>query len=86
MLKDYQRSLSVVIGLGFTAALVDSDLLAIYQPRLNLFIQYGDFIKHPGHCQVVSIAQAEMINDALYLFEVIRYPNYYCGLKGPKLR
>ena len=77
MEKDYLRAIKTVIGLGFTAAMVDDSLVAIYHSRLNTFLNYGDFKQYQGSLKYLSTAIAEMVDLSVQLFRYIGYPDYY---------
>lgn len=74
---EYIKKLSTIMGLGFTSILVDGDLLTIYKSRLQTFMNYRNFKEHPGHIHMLSRAIAEVISEAVYLFNLIKYPSYY---------
>jgi hypothetical protein len=75
--EDYLREIKTIVGLGFTAVLVDSSFLTIYYNKFNSFIQYMDFKKHTGALSVLSLNIAEMVDLSSYVFRIIQYPGYY---------
>lgn len=75
--EDYVKRLGVVVGLGFTAVLVDGTFLQNYQLQLQIFLDHVDFKSHPQRTVALSLAMAEMVNLGAYLFRVLGYPGYY---------
>jgi hypothetical protein len=75
--KDYVKEISTLMGLGFTAIMVDGDLLSIYQPHFNTFLRYSHFKKHPSYLGVLSRAIAELTAGSAHLFRSLGYPAYH---------
>lgn len=75
--EDYTKTLSVIVGLGFTIVLVDGDFIPTYQDHLQVFLSYRKFTEHPERLVALSLAIAEMISLSAYLFCLFDYPGYY---------
>ena len=77
--NDYLKSLRTIVGLGFTAALADHDLLSTYQHYLERFIAMneGDFRVNPGAKRGIAQAVAEMVNTGGFSFYALKFPRYY---------
>jgi hypothetical protein len=75
--QDYLRNLSTLVGLGFTAALVDGDCVSAYDSDLKVFIAHRNFKACPEIIANLSLAIANMVSWATKLFGVLDYPRYY---------
>lgn len=75
--QEYVRDVSTLVGLGFTALLVDGGLLVTYESRLQTILRYRNFKKHPGYLHMFSRAIADIIAGAAYVFEFVKYPSYH---------
>lgn len=77
--SDYLNALRTVVGLGFTASLVDRQLFCIYQHYLERFIALneGDFKRNPGSKRGLAQAVAEMTYTAALCFYALHFPRYY---------
>lgn len=77
--SDYLNALRTVVGLGFTASLVDRQLFCIYQHYLQRFIALneGDFKRNPGSKRGLAQAVAEMTYTAALCFYALHFPRYY---------
>src|SRR5579862_3704589 len=64
--KDYQKQLNTIVGLGFTAVLVDNSLVSIYQPHLERFIAH---LRGEGtnNFHNLAFAAANLVDAAVYL-------------------
>src|SRR5262245_24246965 len=69
-IADYLCSLRTLVGLGFTAALADKELLGIYQTYLRQFLALheGDFQKGEGAKKRIAQSLAEMVDIAIRAF------------------
>jgi hypothetical protein len=74
--KDYIDNLKTIVGLGFTAIIIDGGLLSIYQPCLSTFLAHIGK-KQTSDIHNTSLAVARMIDSAVGSFRRIRYPDYY---------
>ena len=74
---DYLSEIKTIVGLGFTAVLLDGSFIAIYHDKFNNFLRHLDFKKHENSLQFLSSNIAEMIDLATFAFRLIKYPSYY---------
>lgn len=75
--REYLIALRTVVGLGFTAALVCESMTLNCEPHLIAFLKYRNYKKQPETMTNFALAIAEIVNRAVYLFGIIRYPQYY---------
>ncbi len=75
--QDYLKELSTLVGLGFTAVLVDGDCICAYDHYLKTFLAYRNFKAHPEALEILSSAVANMVSWAAQLFRLLDYPGYY---------
>jgi len=74
---DYLSEIKTIVGLGFTAVLLDGSFIAAYHDKFNNFLQYLDFKNHENSLRFMSSNIAEMIDLAAFVFRLIKYPRYY---------
>jgi hypothetical protein len=76
---DYLQALRTVVGLGFTAVLVDRQLLCIYQRYLELFLaqEEGNFKERKEGKTLIAQSVAEMASTAVISFSILKFPHYY---------
>ena len=73
--ENYRRALKTVVGLGFTAILVDGGLVSIYLGRLETVVNHRNFTR--GMITALALAIAEIVFEATYIFSILGYPSYY---------
>lgn len=74
---DYLREIKTIVGLGFTAVLVNEIYFMEYKNKMRTFLQYCDFRRYPECVKMLSTTIAEMIGLAFNVFYRIKYPPYY---------
>ena len=76
---DYLKHLRMLAGLGFTAVLVDRDLLLTYQHYLDRFMVHneGDFRASQNAKTLIAQSAAEMVVTAAISFSALNCPRYY---------
>jgi hypothetical protein len=75
--REYLLALRTVVGLSFTAALVCESWISVCEPHLMAFLEHREYKRQAGASAHLSLAVAELVNDAAYLFRIIRFPRYY---------
>ena len=75
--REYLRDVLTLVGLSFTALLVDGSLLVTYETRLQTIIRYREFKEHQEYLHMFSRAIAEIIAGGTFVFEFVKYPNYH---------
>ena len=73
--ENYRRALKTVVGLGFTAILVDESLASIYWSRLETVVKHKNFTG--SIITALALATAEIVFEATYIFSILGYPSYY---------
>ena len=73
--KDYLKKLSAIMGLGFTAILMDGDLLTIHQSHLMTFIRYLED-DDKKNWSALAYPLANIINGAVFVFQFEK-PAFY---------
>lgn len=78
-IEDYLKILRTLIGLGFTATLVDKSQFLIYQHYLKEFMHAdaGHFKDNPSAKRYIAQCCSEMIAIALISFDALQNPGYY---------
>ena len=76
LVQKYSRTLHTIAGLGFTAVLVNDDLVENYKLNLDTFFKYRAFQKNSDALPMLSMAMAEMISLARGSFLRLEHPNY----------
>jgi hypothetical protein len=74
--RDYIAKLNTIVGLGFTAVMVDGGLLSTYQLYLSTFLSNIRKEK-TGDIHALSLAVAKMAEGAVDFFRRIRYPGLF---------
>lgn len=74
---EYLRELNTLVGLGFTAALVDGDSISVFDNDLKIFLTYRNFKAHPEAIESLSSAVANLLCWSTQLFRILNYPRYY---------
>ena len=76
---EYLQTLRTLVGLGFTAALADRNLLYAYQTYLARFLiqEEQDFKVNLGANRSIAQSLAEMIHLASICFYALKFPKYY---------
>ena len=77
--RDYLKALKTVIGLGFTAVLVDEMLVCSYQIYLDPVMVHGkgDFKSNQEYKVMIAQHVSEMVRISTISFQALRYPDYY---------
>ena len=75
--REHYTHLKVVLGLGFTAALVDGRFVEFYLERLNIFAYAGQFEAFPSPPPLLLNAIMEMVEYGSKLLAIVGYPAYY---------
>jgi hypothetical protein len=78
LVRGYIDKLNTIVGLGFTAVMVDGGLLSNYQPYLSTFLSNIRIKEKTGDIiHVLSLAVAKMVAWAVDSFRRIHHPDYY---------
>jgi hypothetical protein len=77
--NDYLKHLRTLVGLGFTAVLVDRSLLCIYEHYLERFMgqKEGDFRERKHAKTLIAQSVAEMVATSTISFSALQFPRYY---------
>jgi hypothetical protein len=76
LVRGYIDKLNTIVGLGFTAVMVDGGLLSTYQLYLSTFLSNIRKEK-TGDIHALSLAVAKMAEGAVDFFRRIRYPGLF---------
>ena len=76
---DYLKALKTLVGLGFTAALVEGRLLNSYRTYLECFLSHGegDFKANQDAQKRIAQYVAEMVGLSTIHFHLLKYPRYH---------
>jgi hypothetical protein len=65
---EYLHRLKAVVGLGFTAVMVDGIYISIHRPDFDLFLDYFRADSEPDSITFVSLAAAKIMDTAAHVF------------------
>ena len=74
---DYKQQLCTLVGLSFTAVLAEGSKTWSIRPHLATFLRYRNMVHQPDKLELLSVAIAEIICNAIYSFKVLGFPQYY---------
>jgi hypothetical protein len=75
--KDHIKELRTIIGLGFTAILVDGAWTSIYERYLRAFLVCDQLTRTEDMISQLALATAEIAGGASYIFRILNHPEYY---------
>lgn len=75
--KNFLREIRTVVGLGFTATLVEGDLVELYSSDLAAFLENQTFINSCSNHLSLAKAFANMVCLGSDFFRYLDYPEYY---------
>jgi hypothetical protein len=78
---DYRQQLCTLVGLSFTAALTEGSKMRTCKPSLAAFLRYNN-LNRPEKFELLSVAIAKMVCNAIYSFKVLGYPWYFDDFLG----
>ena len=75
--RSFLHNIRTLIGLSYTATLVDGELLEIFDSHLCVFLQYQSFLsKHSEHAKLAK-AIADIVCLGSDFFRCLGHPRYY---------
>lgn len=75
--KDHLKKLRTIVGLGFTAILVDGALISTYERYLRTFIACDQIKSTENTIYQLAYAAAQITAGASYAFKITKYLNYH---------
>ena len=73
---DFKQQLRTFAGLGFAAVMAEGSKIKYCRPLLASFLRYS-ILPRKKNFQMLSVAVAELVCNAMCPFKVLGYPRYY---------
>jgi hypothetical protein len=74
--QNYLKNIRTVVGLGFTATLVQNDLTLFMERLINKFIRYQNFYRYPEKIQTLASTLVSLISCSSDFFRDLGHPSY----------
>ena len=74
--QNYLKNIRTVVGLGFTATLVQNDLTSVMNGLVNKFVRHQSFHNHPEHIPTLASTLASLVSISSDFFRDIGHPPY----------
>lgn len=75
--SDYFPELRTLVGLGFTAVLIEGSCIDACKVELEIFLRYRNILENQEMLKEISNAIGRIVHYGFQAFKILRYPRYY---------